>query len=145
MNDFHIRPTIETDLPALHEMWYDKAVLDQQRPTPQHRQAWWEAHQRSTPPNLIRLTAVSSEVLVGFLECDVIPEVGLLFEFCVDSHLQGGHGGVGKAMLQALQTELRARHISYIWRRGVVQAVEHAFWLGVGATLHEKGYYVVIV
>lgn len=138
-----IRAAIETDIPALVQLWHEKTLLQADRrlqPVPGARDAWsTEARSWLSDPRCAFFVAERDSSVIGYIvgwvqpiPAVTLPRIGLITEIAVDTH--GYHGGVGRLLVEALRAWFREQRIDQlaVWSPRF-DAVGQAFWRSLGA------------
>jgi ribosomal protein S18 acetylase RimI-like enzyme len=129
------------DIPILVELWYERALLQQLQLAPDARDRWAAA--ASTwlgEKDTAIFVAENDDQLLGYVVGRVqpaspglIPEwQGVITEIAIDVHHY--HGGVGRLLVNAIQTWLRSRNMEqFLVSVPHRSPLEQAFWRGLGA------------
>jgi GNAT superfamily N-acetyltransferase len=129
------------DIPALVDLWYERALLQRVRLTPNAREQWSAVARTWLDDQDVAIFAAESEGrLIGYVIGQVRPSSpglilewhGLIAEVAIDVHHDPN--GVGHLLVDTLRLWFRRRNIDQIFVSVPQRSpVEQAFWLGLGA------------
>ena len=129
------------DIPFLADMWYERALLQQQRVAPDARQHWTAAALLwlNEPQTGMFVAEGNDGRLAGYIVGHVQPappgllpeEQGIVTEIAIDAHVY--HGGTARALVEALRSWFIDRNIEqFLVMVSQRSPVEQAFWRGLG-------------
>ncbi|MDX2160761.1 MAG: GNAT family N-acetyltransferase [bacterium] len=146
MQPITLRPVIQTDLPLLADLWYEKltilAAADARlQPAPGARETWLTAAERwSADESCCFVTAIVDNRPVGYALGTLIPPLpgvseartGAVTQIAIDAH--GYYGGAARMLTDGLRAwfhEHQAERVLVIAPHRY--PAEQAFWRGLGA------------
>lgn len=135
------RVATPADIPALVDLWHERALLLELPLAPDARERWSAAaHVWLDDHDIAIFVAESDGQLVGYIVGRVQPALpglipewnGMITEIAIDAHQY--HSGVGRLLVGVLRTWFRNRNIEQILVSVPQRSpVEQAFWRGLGA------------